>query len=313
MPSTDKRASLWMLCGALFFAVMGVLTHALADRCHWLLVAWVRAGFMLAAMLVLARMAGVGLAFLRPRTLWVRSLAGSFSLVCNFYALAKLPVADALTLSHTYPLWIVVLTVVVYRQAPTWLEACGVACALLGVVLIEGPSFRAEAGPIVVALVSALATSVAMLGLNRLRGVDPRAIVAHFAGVAFVVATVGLGLQRGVLSTRVFNPTTIALLTGVALSGTIGQFCLTQAYTRGRPARLSVVGVTQVLFALGFDVLLWGRVLGPSVLAGFALVLAPSAWLSAGAGRKLAAVEFGERSGLPHAWPEHDAEEEVLA
>ncbi len=55
----------------------------------------------------LARLAGAPLAFWRPRALWVRSLAGSFSLVCNFYALSTLPVADAVTLMNVQPLWVV--------------------------------------------------------------------------------------------------------------------------------------------------------------------------------------------------------------
>ena len=69
------------------------------SRCDWLVVALVRALVMLATAATLARASGSRLAFWRPRTLWVRSLAGSFSLVCNFYALTRLPVADAVTLS----------------------------------------------------------------------------------------------------------------------------------------------------------------------------------------------------------------------
>ena len=49
----------------------------------------------------------------------MRSLAGSFSLVCSFYALSRLPVGDVVTLTSTYPLWILVLSVD-REPAGTW-------------------------------------------------------------------------------------------------------------------------------------------------------------------------------------------------
>ena len=54
-----------MLGGALAFAAMGALVHALGPRCDWLVVALVRALVMLASAAALARAAGsrlVGLA-----------------------------------------------------------------------------------------------------------------------------------------------------------------------------------------------------------------------------------------------------------
>ena len=269
-----------MVAGALCFASMGAMTHALGDRCDWLLVGLVRAAFMCGAAVLLAKLSGVKLVFWRPRTLWVRSLAGSFSLVCNFYALARLPVADALTLSHTYPLWSVLLTALALREAPTGREWLGVLCGVAGIVLIERPHLAGDRLASVVALLSAASTAVAMLGLNRLRSVGALAVMAHFAGVATVVSACGVLARPGVI--RDFTPqtATLSLLLGVAVTGTAGQYCLTRAYTSGKPARLAVVGLTQVVFALGFDLAFWGRRIDPVMGLGFLLVLAPSAWLA---------------------------------
>ncbi len=276
-----------MLAGSFCFAAMGAFTHALGPRCHWLVTALVRALFMFVTTAGLARLAGVPLALWRPRTLWIRSLAGSFSLVCNFYALTRLPVADALTLTNTYPLWILLLAALLWKQAPRWIEVLGLLCAMAGVVLIEQPHLGGERLAIVVALLSAGSTAVALLGLHRLRGVDTRAVVAHFAGVASVVSLIGILAFPQVLRDDLLEPTTAALLLGVAASGTMGQICLTRAYSTGKPARLAVVGLTQILFAVAFDVLFWGRALTPLAIAGFLLVGLPSAALAAVAGQKL--------------------------
>jgi drug/metabolite transporter (DMT)-like permease len=299
MTKREVAPDLWMLAGAFAFAVMGACTHALGSRCDWLIVALVRAGFMFTATASLATAAGVRLMVWRPRTLWIRSLAGSFSLVCNFFALSRLPVADALTLSNTYPLWIVLMGALLLRQRPSTTEVCGVVSGLVGVALIQRPHLggSGDGFATTVALVSSVSTAVALLGLHRLRHLDTRAVVAHFAGVATLVSLAWLATRPQILTPALLRPTTLLLLSGVAVSGTIGQFCLTRAYAMGTPARMSVIGLTQVVFAIGFDVVLWHRSLTPPILVGFALVLAPTAWLSGRARRRIA------RDNRPEATP----------
>src|SRR5262249_38881507 len=75
------------------------------------------------------------------------------------------------------------------------------------------------------------------------------------------------------------DPLILPLLLAVGVTGTLGQILLTRAYAAGAPARVAVLGLTQVVFGMGFDVLLWQRTLPPASLAGTALVLAPTAWL----------------------------------
>ena len=72
---------------------------------------------------------------------------------------------------------------------------------------------------------------------------------------------------------------TRGMLAGLAAS--VGQVFLTKAFAAGHPAKVAVVGLSQVVFAMLFDVLLLERELSVLSLLGTALVLAPSAWLMA--------------------------------
>jgi drug/metabolite transporter (DMT)-like permease len=65
----------------------------------------------------------------------------------------------------------------------------------------------------------------------------------------------------------------------VGLFGTVGQYCLTRAYASGHPARVGLVGLTQIVFAAALDVLVWGRAFTPVAVAGIALILTPTIWL----------------------------------
>jgi drug/metabolite transporter (DMT)-like permease len=282
MTEPAARPVAWMLLAAWAFATMGTFASALGPRCDWVLIALVRVVFMFTSAALLAHSARVPLVLWKPPTLWLRSLAGSFSLVCNFYALTRLPVAEMLTLSNAYPLWIVLLSAVMLQRGPRLGELLGVLCGVAGVVLLERPDVGGERLAVSVALLGSVSSAFAMIGLHRLKGVDPRAVVAHFSGVATIVAAAWLAFRWRRVTVGLPEPSTLALLLGVGVTGTVGQLFLTKAYASGPPARVSVVALTQVVFALIYDVAIWRRPITPLTFAGSCLVLIPTAWMYAG-------------------------------
>lgn len=273
-------AGTWMLASSFTFALMGALTGLLADRCHWLVVATIRVAFMCVVSLTMVRIAGEKLHLLDPPTLWLRSLAGSFNMICNFYSLTHMPLADATTLFNVNPIWILVFSILFFKHPPRFSEFLCVATGLAGVVLIEQPHLAVRNFAAVVALLSSLSTAVAMLGLHRLKGVSPWAVVAHFAMVSTVISSVWLFSKASTaIDARLLNPTTIALILAVGLLGTIGQVFLTKAYAAGAPPRVAVIGLMQVVFAIVFEILILHGTPSPLTFLGFAFVLAPTAWL----------------------------------
>ena len=274
------RAYLFMLSGSLAFAVMGALSHLAGERCEWQVVALARTAVAFALSAGLAAATGVRLVVWRPLTLWVRSLAGSVGVLCAFYALTHLPISTALTLSNTVPVWVTLLAWPALGQRPTRGVWGAVAAGLVGIVLIQRPEAAGERLAALAAVGNALCTAVAMIGLNRLRGVDARAVVTHFSGVSTAVALAVLLLTGGGAKASVFgDAVTPLLLAGVGLAGTLGQLAMTRAFALGTPARVSVVGLMQVVFARALDVLIWRRSLDAATALGIFLVIAPSAWL----------------------------------
>jgi drug/metabolite transporter (DMT)-like permease len=269
-----------MLGGSASFALMGTLAHHLAHCCDWQVIALVRSSLALFFAALLALAAGARLVFLRPRTLWVRSIAGSISLVSTFFALTRLPVADVLTLTNLFPLWVALLSWPLLGEAPgrnVWLAA---ACALVGVALIQQPHIAEGNWVSLVALASSFFTAVAMLGLHRLRGLDARAIVVHFSAVSVVFGVASFFLfEHTVPAQEVFAVPALLMLLGVGVTATVGQLLLTKAFAAGPPARVAVVGLTQIVFAMGLDVLVGQRAFSPVTLVGIALVIAPTAWV----------------------------------
>ncbi len=238
----------------------------------------------------LAVLGGARLVLFTPPILWVRSIAGSISLVCTFFALTVLPPSHVFTLTSAFPIWVALLSWPLYGERPSrqvWLSVAG---SVAGVALME-LSTPADSGEtaafshglaILSTLIAGFSTAAAMLGLHRLRSIHPWAIVAHFSGVALLFSLASLLLGRPPAPPPSMpRSETLLLLLAVGTTATIGQLFLTKAFAAGPPTKISVVNLTQVVFAMLLDMLLWHRHFNALTLAGMALVMAPTAWLMA--------------------------------
>jgi drug/metabolite transporter (DMT)-like permease len=293
---TRRGAYLLMLMSAAAFATMSACSHGLSQRCDWRFIAVARGGIAFGLTAWLAHLGGVRVVFRWPATLWMRSLVGSFSMLFTFYALSKLPVATAVTMFNTFPIWVTLLAWPVLGERPTAAFALALASGIAGVVLVEhgkavaegaaGSSIIASVRPaIAAALLAAVCTAVVMLGLHRLRYIHSLAIVVHFSAVATIVCTAFAAVTPLLFPdwpldwSALADPVTLSLLAAVGGLATVGQITMTRAFGLGRPQGLAVVGLTQVVFALGFDLAIWSYHPDVMEMAGLVLILAPVAWL----------------------------------
>jgi drug/metabolite transporter (DMT)-like permease len=280
------RAYAWMLAGSLCFATMGALSRSLGATTDWRMLALVRSALMAIFAVALTLVTRAPFTIRGTPTLWMRSVVGSLGMLCTFYTLTHLQFSEATTLLKSYPIAVSALAWIVLREragAKVWIA---VALGVAGVVLIARPHFEESRLAILVGLVSSLMTAVVMLGLNRLSAVDTRTIVTHFALVATATSGIATAIAGGpawTIGHRFGDPRGLSMLLGMGLVGTLGQMAMTRAFATGEASRVSVVGLTELLFALGYDGWIWHRSFSVTTLAGMALVAAPTAWILASA------------------------------
>ncbi|HZE97181.1 MAG TPA: DMT family transporter [Planctomycetota bacterium] len=287
MSRRPVTAYVLMLCSALCFSSMGAMSRLLAVDSDWRFLALVRAALMLVFAGGIAAATKTRFSIRATPMLWMRSIVGSLSMICTYYALTHdLPFAEATTLVKSYPIWVAILSWVVLRERPSIKVWIAILTGAAGVVLICRPHFDHAGLTVAVGILAAMCTAVVLLGLNRLSDVQPREIVLHFA----LISTLTMGAIY--LLTAPKTPIGafgtgrgIAMLLGMGLVGTLGQIALTKAFAIGDPPKVSVVGLSELVFGVVYDRILWDRRFGGVTLLGIALVAAPTAWLLAASRR----------------------------
>jgi len=282
-----RAAYLLMLASSIAFAAMAACGHAVGHRMDWRLVAVARAAIVLAFSIPLARASGVQLLRRWPRTLWVRSITGSISMLLTFFALTHAEqISTTLTFTNTFPLWVTVLAWPMLAERPTLGVCLALVSGVAGVVLIEQPQSGEIRWASLAALGAAFCTAVVMIGLNRLKNLDSLLIVVHFSAVATIICagyTVLTALHGQSLDmSPLIDDWNWVLLIGMGALATAGQIFMTIAFRSAPPQKLSLIALSQVVFALGFDLGVWHREIHFYTYAGIVLVLAPVAWLVGG-------------------------------
>ena len=270
-----------MLCGSAWFSVMGLLAHqAQSHNIDWQVVAASRSLLALLIALGMAWAMGVRLVFLTPGVLWMRSIAGSCSMVATFYALTHMPASEALTLTNTTPIWVAILSWPMLGIRPGWETIVSVPIAVLGVAVMHRTEIHGLPLAAWSALVAAFFTALAMLGLNQLKNVASVAIVVHFSFVSTLFCTAAYFLferEFGIRNTPMDS--SLLLLLGVGITATAGQLFLTLAFRSGVATYVSLVGLSQVVMVMIAESVLGLHQFDWFSILGMVMILGPAGWL----------------------------------
>lgn len=261
-----------MLAASLCFAGMSVCVklaaaqHSAAEIVFW------RSAISLVIMFALMRLHGTGFATPALGLQVFRGLTGFVSLTLYFVAIVLLPLATAVTLNYTSPLFLAIFLAVFggVRLRASMLVALGLG--LLGVAVVLKPTFSSDqlAGGLA-AIASGFLAGLAYFNVRELggRGEPEVRTVYYFALMSTLCATVWV-LVTGFRPLGAYDG---LLLIGVGVFATIAQLAMTRAYKVGKTVVSASLAYTTVIFASVFGVMIWGDVLGWLSWLGIGLII----------------------------------------
>jgi len=253
------RGLRYMAAGALAFSMMSVLAKVAGGSIPIFEIVLARSLVMIVVAGGLLRHRGVSFRGKEPRILVLRGLFGFAGLACFYFAVVRLPLADATVIHFTNPVFTALVAAVVLGEHVGLAEAALVGVSLAGVMLVARPAFlfgdAAALDPVAVVagLGGAVFSAGAYVAVRRLRNEVPLLVVFYFALVSTVLA-----LPMVARNPVVPSPTMLLVLVGVGVTTYLGQIFITLGYREERAARASSVGYIQILFAAGWGWMVFG-------------------------------------------------------
>lgn len=263
-----------MILSSLAFAAMGVCIQICAQTLPNGMVVFFRniSGLVFLSPLLIRG----GIDVLRTKHLkehLFRGVAGLSSMYCFFYAISHLPLADAVLLNYTLPLFIpVVESLWLGEPFPLRLSA-PLGLGFLGVVIVLQPGRGIITTAALFALLAGLLSAVAQTGVRQLTRTEPTVrIVIYFALMGSCLSALSLPFVW-------VTPAPAIWLVIVALGfcATSGQLLMTKAYSYAPASQVGGFVYTGVIFAALLDWLRSGRTPSPHFFAGALLVIAAGA------------------------------------
>jgi S-adenosylmethionine uptake transporter len=264
--------SLWMIAAGFLFAAMGVcIKYASAAGASPAEIIFYRSAISFALMLFFLRASRIPLKTPHWRFQLNRGIAGFSAMTLNFWAIVLLPLGTAMTLNYTSPIFLVALLAFTHALRMTGGVWLSLGAGFLGVACILQPHFAANqwlGGAL--GLSSGVLAAYAYYNLRELgaKGEPDSRTVFYFSlisliGGFFLWLAFGIGWPTW--------PRLAALL-GVGAFATLAQGAMTRAYARGRALLSATLAYTAVIFACGFEFVLWDKALDGNEILGIALI-----------------------------------------
>ncbi len=272
--------ALWMVLGAFFFATMAVAVKYASASFNTAELVLYRGLVSVAFLVVALRLHGTSLRTQVPLMHVWRSLVGGLSIAAWFYAIGYLPLATAMTLNYMSGIWVAAFIVgggLLYgkaeRQGPLLLT---VLLGFAGVVLTLRPTIEQNqlfAG--LIGLLGGMSAALAYMQVTALgRAGEPvERTVFYFALGTAIAGALGL-LFTGFTPLEQISWQAAAWLIPIGVLATLGQWCMTRAYSRGHTLVVASLQYSGIVFGALYSLILFGDQIPLYGWLGMALIVA---------------------------------------
>ena len=202
----------------------------------------------------------------------MRSVFGTLGILCNFYAVDHLVLADASMLNKMSPFFAVIFSLMILKEKVTLPQAAIVAGAFLGSLFVIKPTWtNLDLFPSLIGLLGGMGAGAAYTMVRKLGEAGEK---GPFIVFFFSTFSCAVTLPWLIFDYHPMSPVQIAILLLAGLAAAGGQFSITAAYCYAPAREISVYDYSQILFSAGLGFLVFGQI--PDLLswAGYLIICA---------------------------------------
>lgn len=202
---------------------------------------------------------------------FIRSIAGTIGILCNFYAVDHMVLSDASMLNKMSPFFAIIFSLIFLKEKVSFTQVIIVISAFLGSLFIIKPTFTGmEFFPAIIGFLGGMGagaayTTVRYLGQNGENGMF---IVFFFSLFSCLVTLPYLLIN--------FHSMTIVqmiylICAGLTAAG--GQFSITAAYRCSPAKEISVYDYTQIIFSAILGLIIFQQIPDMYSIIGYIIII----------------------------------------
>lgn len=206
--------------------------------------------------------------------LFLRCTFGTLGILCNFYAIDHLLVADASILNKLSPFFAIIFSILLLKEKISPTQGLCVLLAFVGCLFVVKPGFHnAALIPALIGVCGGLGAGIAYTMVREMgtHGVKGPVIVFYFSCFSCVVVIPWIVFH--------YQPMTLQQLLTLLLAGLFaagGQFTITAAYTYAPAGKISIFDYSQIIFATLLGFVLFSEIPDTYSLIGYTLIILAS-------------------------------------
>ncbi|MBL4741012.1 MAG: DMT family transporter [Sneathiella sp.] len=271
----NGKGILWTLLGGFLFSCMGLGIKYLGQELDSFQIGFLRAFFGLIVILPFALRKGFGPLKTSVLKLHiVRACVGITGMLSIFYAITNMPLADAVALTFTRPLFLIVLAVLFLGEVVRWRRWAATLVGFCGVLVMMQSS--AEIGfASLVALFGAFMVALVSVFLKKLSRTEaPTTMMFYFGIIGSLISFVP---ASQVWITPSWEQ--LGILAVAASVGSGANYCMIKAFSVGEATVVSPFDYVRLIFSgiLGF--IIFGEVPGVWIIVGAVIIVCSSIYI----------------------------------
>ena len=282
MIRNDKtKGIIYIIISAFFFALMGLFVKLSGDLPIIQKSFFRNAVAMIFALVIILK----NKIFELPKGknvkyLLIRSVAGTLGILCNFYAVSKINLADASMLNKLSPFFAVVFSIFILKEKANWKQFLAVTLAFVGALFVMKPTFSFEGLPAFLGFLGGLGAGLAYAYVRKLtqNGFKGPLVIFYFSMFSCVVTLPWL-----IFDFQHMSPLQWLYLILAGLSASGGQFFITAAYSKAPAKEISVYDYSQIIFTTLLSLVVFGDLPNALSFIGYGIIISAAvfnAWNS---------------------------------
>ncbi|MDD6347660.1 MAG: DMT family transporter [Lachnospiraceae bacterium] len=276
MSANKKQAIACILSAAFFFAVMNLFVRLAGD-----LPVWQKSLFrnlmalLIASAVILKNRHAVAIPKTQLPYMLIRCTAGTIGILCNFYAVSTINIADASMLNKLSPFFAILFSLIILKEKPKKLDWFCLFLAFIGALFVMKPSFSLDSIPAFIGLLGGVGAGLAYTCVRKMgtHGVDGAVIVFWFSLFSC------LSVLPGMLLTYVpMSRSQLLLLLAAGTTAACAQFSITAAYSKAAASEISVYDYTQVIFTAFLSLAVLREIPDYLSVIGYLIIIGAAFW-----------------------------------